>query len=171
MDGLVLPDDSLVELILQVEQLVALALHHLRDGDARPFAYYVSDVVGRHFFLHHRFCPLSTFQLFLDGLDFLLQLLQLAVSNLSHPSVVAFAFSSLSLELQLLNLLLVLLDLVQQVLLLGPFRLEGIFLFLQVGNLFVQLFEFFGISLTFDCLALNFQLLQPTAYLVQLVRY
>ena len=53
-------------------------------------------------------------ELFLNLLDVLLQLLQFAIANLGHPSVVAFTFSLLSLELQLFHLLLVLLNLVHQ---------------------------------------------------------
>ena len=45
-DGLVLSDDTLVKLFLQVQQLLALALHHAGHGDARPAAHHFGNVVG-----------------------------------------------------------------------------------------------------------------------------
>ncbi len=44
--GLILTNDSLVELGLQMEQLLTLALHHPRYGDARPTAHHLSYIVG-----------------------------------------------------------------------------------------------------------------------------
>ena len=47
-DGLILPDDALVERIFEVEQLLTLALHQAGDGDARP----ALDDLRNFFFCH-----------------------------------------------------------------------------------------------------------------------
>ena len=50
LDGLVLSDDTAVELLFEVEQLFALALHHAGYGDARPAGDDLGDVVGGDLF-------------------------------------------------------------------------------------------------------------------------
>ena len=103
-----------MQFLLQVKQLLPFALQHPAHRDTCPAAHHIGDIVGCHFLLDHGFGTLSLMELFLNLLDVLLQLLQFAVANLGHPSVVAFTFSLLSLELQLFHLLLVLLNLVHQ---------------------------------------------------------
>ena len=49
-DGFVLANDTTVQFLLQVQQFLAFALHHACDGDARPAADYLGDVVGGDFF-------------------------------------------------------------------------------------------------------------------------
>ena len=51
-DSLLLSDDTLVEFIFQMEQFLALALHHLCHGDTRPAAHDLCDVVGCHLLAH-----------------------------------------------------------------------------------------------------------------------
>ena len=48
-DGLVLTDDTTVEFLLEVQQLLALALQHTGDGDARPAGDNLGNVVGGDF--------------------------------------------------------------------------------------------------------------------------
>ena len=43
---LILSDDTAVQLLLEMEQLVTLTLKHLVHGDARPTAYDIGDVIG-----------------------------------------------------------------------------------------------------------------------------
>ena len=45
-DGFVLSDDALVQFLFQVEQLLALALQHAGDGNARPAAHHLGNIVG-----------------------------------------------------------------------------------------------------------------------------
>ena len=45
-DGLVLADDTLVQLLLQVQQFLTLALHHAADGYACPAGDDLGDIVG-----------------------------------------------------------------------------------------------------------------------------
>ena len=84
--------------------------------------------------------------------------------------VVAFAFSLFSLEAQLLHLLLVLLNFVHQLTLTLPFGSEGCFLVAQFGDVLVQLLNFLLVVLTANGFALNFQLLQLTSDVVELLR-
>ena len=99
-DGLVLADDALVQFLLQVEQFLALALHHAGDGDARPAAHHLGNVVGGDLFTH-QFAAGSGVQLLLHLRDVLLQFLQLAVAYLGYTGIVALAFGTFGLEPQL----------------------------------------------------------------------
>ena len=107
----------------------------------------------------------------LDLLDVVLQLLQLAVADLSHFAVVALALGFVGLELQVLDLLLVLLDLVDEPFFGFPFSPELMLFLLQLGNLLVELLDLVGIVFAFDGLALNFELLQVAGDLVELLRH
>ena len=169
--GLVLTDYTLVQFILQVQQFLAFALHHLLYGDARPTAYDIGYIISSNLLFQHSFCALGLFQLLLGGLYILLQLLQLAVANLSYLGIVALTFGSLSLKLQAFYLLFVLLDVVQQVLLALPLLLEVILLRLQFLNLLVQCLQLGLVALTLDGLTFNLQLFQTTAYLIQFLWY
>ena len=53
-DGFVLTDDTTVQFIFEMEQFLAFALHHLRDGDARPARDDLCDVVGSDFLANQR---------------------------------------------------------------------------------------------------------------------
>ena len=168
--GFVLPDDTVVEFLFQMQQLVALALHHLAHRDARPAAYHIGNVFCGYLFFHHGFGALCLYKLVLHILDVLLQCLQFSVTDFCHTSIVAFPFGFFRLEFQILNLLLVLLYAVQQLFFALPFGLEVLFLFLQFGNVAVQLLQLFGIVLAFDGFALNLKLFQSSAYFIQLFR-
>ena len=161
LDGLILSDDAAVEFLLEMEQFFALALQHTRHGNAGPAAHHLCDVVGGHLLTHHGVAVLCLFQLRLDVLNLALQLLQFAVAYFCHEAVVALALSTLRLKLQRLNLLLVLLDAVDEFLLALPFRLEGIFLLAQFGNVVVELCQFGLVVLTADGLALYLELGEP----------
>ena len=169
-DGIVLTDDALVQFLLQMEQFFALALHHAADGDARPATDHLGDVVGSHL-LTHQLRLLLRIQLLLNGGNVCLQLLHLAVANLGHLSVVALALGAFSLIFQLLHLLLVLLNLVHQLALAFPASTELRLLILQLGNLFVELRNLRLVVLALDGFALNLELSQSAADLVELLRH
>ena len=168
-DGLLLAYDAAVQLFLQVEQLLALALHHAAHGYARPAAYHLGDVIGGDFLPHHGVAALGGLQLALYGLDVILQLLQLGVAYLGHPLVVAFPLGSLGLVAQVFHALLVLLYAVDQLALAFPLGPEGLLLVSQLGDVLVQLGYLLGVVLSLDGLALYLQLLQLAVYLVQLL--
>src|SRR5690606_25097430 len=48
LDGLTLPDDALAEELLHPEQLLALALEHLRHRDAGPLRHDLRDLLLGH---------------------------------------------------------------------------------------------------------------------------
>ena len=97
--GLVLANDTFVELLLQVQQFLALALHHSGDRYSSPAAHHLGNVVGGDLLADHGVAALRVAQLGLNVLDVLFESLQLAVAYLSHALIVAFAFSPLSLKL------------------------------------------------------------------------
>ena len=133
-DGLVLPDDTPVQLVLEAQQLRALALHHAADGDARPAADDVGNIVGIDLLLHQRLAPLLVVQTGLRLADLLLNLLQASVAYLCHTPVVALALGTLGLGAQLFHELLLLLDVVQQLALALPLAADGLLLPAQVVN-------------------------------------
>ena len=110
------------------------------------------------------------FQVFLNGFDFILQSLQLAIAYLCHLAVVAFTFGTVSLELELFDFLLVLLNPVHQFLFALPFGTERSILLLQLGNLLVELGQFVFILFPLDGFPFDFQLFQPTFDFIQLFR-
>ena len=170
-NGLVLTNHALVEFVFQMEQLFALALHHLRNGDARPAGYDFSDVIGSDFLAHERVTILSRSQLLLDGLDVIFESLQFRVANLGHLAVVALTLCSLCLQLQVLHLLLVLLDLVDELTLALPLGAELGFLFLELSDVLIELGNLLFIALTFNGLALDFELGQATGDLIEFLRH
>ena len=98
-DGLVLTHHTLVQFVFEVQQLLALALHHLVDRDTRPTRDDFSHVVGADFLVHQRVVALHRIQLGLGLLDSGLGLANLAVTQFSHTAVVAVTLSHLGLVL------------------------------------------------------------------------
>ena len=168
-DSLVLTDYASVKLLLKVQQLLAFALHHARNGYSRPAAHNLGYVVGCHLLAYHGVAALRRLQLVLYLSYVLFESLQSAVAYLSHKLVVALALGALSLELQLLHLLLVLLNLVHQALLALPFSAERLLLVAQFGDVLVELLYLLGVVLALDSLALNLELLQSARNLVELL--
>ena len=168
--GLVLAYHTLVQLILEMEQLLPLALHHPRDRYASPSAHHLGYVVGGHFLSHQSVATLRGMKLQLHGVDVVLQAFQLAIANLSHFGIVAFTLSLLRLKLQALNGLLVLLNLVHQSFLGFPLSPVRVLLFFQFGNFLVELLYLVVITLALDGLTLNLKLLEFTRNLVELFR-
>ena len=174
-DGFVLTDDAGVELVFEMQEFFALALEHAGDGDARPAAHHVGDVVGRDLFFHHGFGALALEEGVVEFGDLTFQFLQAAVANLGHLAVVAFAFGTVGLELELLDFLLVLLDLGQNLTLTFPFAFEVVFLFLERLDFLIEGGEFrivaavgSGIGLAANGFALNLELAEAARDLIEL---
>ena len=174
-DGFVLTDNAGVEFVFEMQELFALALEHAGDGDARPAAHHVGDVVGRDLFFHHGLGALALEEGVVEFGDLTFQLLQTAVANFGHLAVVAFAFGTVGGELELLDLLLVLLDLGQNLTLSFPFAFEVVFLLLERLDFLVEGGEFrivaavgSGIGLAANGFALNLELAEATRDLVEL---
>ena len=154
-----------------MEQLLTLALHHSRHGYARPTAHHLGDVVGGHLLADECLASLSGLKLRGDVVDVVLQALQLAIFDLGHLGVVALALGLLSLEAEVLHLLLVLLNLVHQAFLAFPFSTVGGFLILEFGDFLVELFDFVLVVFALDGLTLNFELFQLADELVEFLRH
>ena len=170
-DGFVLPNHSLVQLVLQVQQFLALALHHLAHRNACPTSYHLSDILIVHFLFNHRLVALQFVQLTLGVLNLLVELLQFTITDFSHFAVVAFTLGTLSLKLQTFNLHLVLLDFVDQRLLALPLGFVLVLLFLQLCQFLANLFEFWLIVFTLDGFTLNLQLFDFACDFIQLFRH
>ena len=106
---LVLADHALAQAVLDVQQLLDLALEHPRDRDAGPLRDHLGDVLGVDLLLEHRcFWPGSCRRASLVlAASCLLELGQRAVAQLGRLAEVARAASAcLGLEARLLDLLL-----------------------------------------------------------------
>ena len=121
--------DTLVQLFLEVQELLALTLEHLPYGDTRPARDDVGDVLGSHFLTDEGTIALRLGQLLLDRSDLGFLLLESAVADLSDATVVTAALCTLSLELELLNINLALLDAVDELLLTHPLGLVACLFF------------------------------------------
>ena len=154
-DSLVLADDSLVELLLQMEQFLALTLHHTAYWYSGPAAHYLSNIIGSHLFADHGLTALCALQLLLNLLDIVFESYQLGVANLCNTFVVSFTLHALSLKLEVLHLLLILLNFVDKSLLAFPLCTEVMFLILQLSNLLIELLNLWLVVLTLNGLTFN----------------
>ena len=171
LDGFVLPDNPLVQFRLQMQQFVLFALQHLAYRYAGPAGYYVGDVFSVHFLFNHGLVALHLVQFLLRFFNLLVQRLQFAVAYFGHPAIVAFPFSLVGLELQVLYFHLILLDFVDKGLFTLPFRFVRVFLLLQLGKFFADLFQFGLVVFALDGFAFNLQLLYLARDFVQFFRY
>ncbi len=160
-----------MQLVLEVEQFLCLAGLHLADGDARPAAHDVGDVVGSH---------LVAKQLAADGRalgNLLLELWKFGVSNLGNAGIVAITFCLFGLAAELLHAVLQGLHLVGLTLLILPLLSHLLLLLAQVGNLFLDVGELGSplpvsplrlcLYLAADGFALYLELREPTGDFVQ----
>ena len=95
-------------------------------------------------------------------------MLQFAIADFGHTSVVALAFSLVGLELELLHLLLVALNLIEECFLALPFGTLLLLVGLEGVDNLAEFGKLLFVALALDGLALNFQLLQPAAQFVNL---
>ena len=123
-DGLILADDALVQHLVQVQQLFALALHELCDRDARPAGDDAGDFLLRHLVAQQRAALLLALgDLFLLR-QLALQLRKAAVLELRGAVEVVFALRLFNLRVDLLDLLAQLLHLADGLLLVLPLGLH-----------------------------------------------
>ena len=170
-NGLILTHHTLVQLVFEVQQLLAFALHHLVDRDACPTRHNLSHIVGTHFFVHQRMVTLGFQQVGFSLIDGSLSLANLAVAQLSHTSIVAVALGHFSLVLVCLNVVLLLLDKLHIVAFGLPFGLDGGAFVVEFGYLLPYLFHLLGVVLALDGLALNLQLADGTLHIFKLFRH
>mmetsp|Transcript_29892 Transcript_29892/g.66116 ORF Transcript_29892/g.66116 Transcript_29892/m.66116 type:complete len:342 (-) Transcript_29892:1431-2456(-) len=136
---LVLPNDPLVQLVREVQQLVTLTGHQLGYGDACPLADDLGNVCLRDLLLEqlapHR---ALAHQGLLRALQLLLQLNEGAVLELGSAVEVVVALSLLDLEVHAFNLLLDVLDSAHLALLPLPLLCDLRLLALELLQLCVQ---------------------------------
>ena len=132
---LVLADHALAQAVLDVEELLHLALEEARDGDARPLGHHLGHVLGVHLLLQHLLLRLELAELLVLGHELLLEVRQRAVLQLRGLREVAPAGAALDFGAGLLDLLLGRADLLDGVLLLLPVGLHPRRLLLEVGRL------------------------------------
>ncbi len=82
--GLVLADDPLVQQVLEVDELVHLALHQLAHGHARPLGHHLGDVLGVDLLLQHAPAGLELVQVGRGVGDAALQLGDAPVADLGR---------------------------------------------------------------------------------------
>ena len=110
-----------MELLLHVEELLALGAQHALHRYARPARYDLGDIRRVDLLLYHGVAlRRGHAKLLLQGVDALLGLDDLAVTYLGHLAVIALTLGLLCLDFESFDRLLVLLDLAQQVALALP---------------------------------------------------
>ena len=171
LDGLVLTNNPLVELVLNMQELLTLTLHHAGYRYASPPAHHFGNIVGGHLLTNHCLTTLRSLELQLNIGNVIIEFLQLAIAYLSHTAVISLTLSFLGFEFEILDLLLVLLNLIHKTFLSLPFCTERVFFLFVLSNLFVELFDLILVALALNSLALNLDLFQMTRDLVQFLRH
>ena len=168
--GLILPDDPLVQHIVQMQQLLALALHQLFHRDAGPACHNAGDLLVGHAVAQQAVFLLGGSHLFLFGQLFL-QLRQLAVFQLGGLVQVVLALSLLDGGIGLLDLFTQGLHLANGVLFVLPLCLHAAELILQFGQFLFQILQTAlaqGIGLLFQAHLLDLQLGNAVRQIVHL---
>ena len=138
---LVLTDDTLVKDLVEAQQLFALALHQTADGDARPLADDIGDLVFSHGVVHHGVVARVLFGRGLGVLELLFKSREVRVFELCGLFILEVCLRALDLAVHLLDLALELLHAVHAALFRFPAGLHGVELFLFIGKLFLELLE------------------------------
>ncbi len=154
-DGLILPYHTVMQLCLEMEQLLLLALHHFVDGDSGPARHNVSDILRIHLLLDQSLFALHHPELLLDIAVLLLFLLYARIADFSHFGIIPLALGAVGLEVELLDVDFVLLHLVDKLFLGLPLGGELFLLLAHCGEVFLNLAHLLLVALALDCLALN----------------
>ena len=166
-DCLILTDHTGMQFVFQTKQFVPFALQHLINRDTCPTGYYIGNIFAVDFLLDHGSSTLHRMQFGLYFLDLFFFGFYFAVTDFGHFTVVAFAFSFVGFEFQVLDVYLVLLNLVDQFFFAFPLSFLFSLFFFEIGDLLVQLLQLAFVVLTFDRFAFDFQLFDTTGYFVQ----
>ena len=136
--GFVLADDALMQLALQVGELLHLALHHLLNRDARPRAHHLGDLVFGHLLLKDRAVVLLHVESLFGFLQALLQRGDRGVAQLGRARKIALARDALLFGLGAFKVGLERLHVLDDVLLVAPFGLAMVEVFLSGGDVAAQ---------------------------------
>ena len=138
--GLVLADDSLVQHVIQMQQLLAFALHQLLHRDAGPAGHDAGNLLVGHAVTQQAVLFLGSGDLFFL-FQLLLQLGQLAVLQLGGLVQVVLPLGLFDIGVGLLDLLPQGLHFADGVFLVFPLCLHAAELVLQFGQLFFQILQ------------------------------
>ena len=139
LDSFILPNDALMQRVLKVEQLLALAFHQLRHRDARPAADDSGDFLLRHLVAQQAVLALG---LLSDGFlrrQFLLELRQLAVLQFCRLVQVVLTLGAFHFSVHALDFLAQLVHLRDGVLFAFPLRLHLVELVALLRQLLLHL--------------------------------
>ena len=138
---LVLPDDAPVQLLLEVDELLHLALHQPRDGDPRPGADDLGDVLLGDLLVQHLPVALELLERRVVPLELPLELDERAEPQLRRTLEVALALGAVERGAGLLDRLLAVADRLDQLLLVLPVRDHPRRPLPQVGEVALELVE------------------------------
>ncbi len=159
-----------MKFILHVKEFFTFTLHHPGYGYSRPAADHLSNIVRGNLFPYESSAPLSRFQLCLNFLDVIIQLVESGITDFCDTFIIAFPFSLFSLIFELFDLLFVLLDLIDEILLAFPFSPISLILIFQVSKFLVKMFNLRLVIFPLDSLPFNFQLFDVMVNVIQLFR-
>ena len=168
-DGLVLTHHTLVQLVLEVQQTLTFALQHTRHGDASPLRDHLGYLLRIDLFVNHGVVGLHLLELSLKVFDLLFSLLDAAVTQFGHLTIVACTLGLLGLEFVAFDIFHLGLNLLNDALFVLPAGLHLVTLLTQRAELLVNLGNLVLVVLAFDGLALNFQLADTALDFIQLL--
>src|ERR1700691_839969 len=102
----ILPDDALAQARFHGDEFLRLALEQSPDGNSRPLAHQLGDVLFVDFFLQHAAILLHVFEIFLRSGNFALGRREFSVADFRDLRQVSAAFEALLLRLELFDLFL-----------------------------------------------------------------
>ena len=138
-----MPHDPLVKLGFEVDELFHLALHHLADGNARPRADDLGNLLFGHLFFKKSLVLLTLVELALGICQPLLELGDNAVLQLGRACKVAFTFSAFALNARVVKLGFKRLHIDDDVALVLPFRRASGEVLLGRSHFAAQVFQAF----------------------------
>ncbi len=157
-----------MQFLLQVQQPLALALHHAGDRNTGPFGDHLGNLVGIHLLVNHSIVGLQLFKLYFKVGDLLLGLLDAAITQFGHLAVVAGTLGLFGLQFIGLDVLYFCLYGFDHALLVLPAGLHLVALLTQFAQFLVELRKFVLVVLTLDGFAFDFQLADAVLDFVQL---
>ena len=159
-----------MQVLLKVQQFLALALQHSLYRYACPFGDNLRNIIGRDLLIYK--LPLRVAVAF--GCQFiylLLQLRNLAISYLCHLAIIPGSLCRCSGILQILYLLALALHIGKHLLLLLPALVQLLLFCQKVIELICKFGQFWRFALSLDCLLLYLQLLYSSVKLIYGLRH
>ena len=174
LDRLVLPDNALVQMLLEMRKFLDLALHQARDGNAGPSCDDLCDILFVDFFLDQPGSPARRRVARLGLGKFLFQRGERSVLQFGDLVQVVLALGFFDLEPGLLDLRLDGSELFDRALFALPLRLQGVALVAGLGQFLLQPLQPVArgrVGLALESLALDLELHYAAVDLVQLDRH